>query len=506
MGAGIVTAADDAFSFRHELVGRVAAEMIPRPARKAMHRQYGEILLRRGAPAALAAGHLLQAAHPHDPASLAGLDRAAAETLRSCPQTAADLALRTLELTPPADPGAWPRLVAAAEALAAAGRLDQAARIVRDALARLLPPVPEARLRCVLAWVLCTGGQAHGASAEASIVLAQPQLPGDLRDQAIIAQLQALAGSPAEPVVGRLTDTVLASAHEYGDQAIVAADVTRAIISWDKGRISEALELLRDAARRGAGFSADARHVQPLLVLAAGLVDLRRFDEAAGVIRAVDQDKLQGIPSEAVPPILRARIYLAKGRLADAAAQAEMALATAETLAANGCASVARSVLGVIALRRGDIAAAAQHIASRPVPMPQPAGIYARAETALAEAQITEVRNGPAAALGLVRDICTDLPMRRGLLAGEPATAAWLIRTSLAAGSDELAATVAHAADALACDNPGFRVLTAAAAHGLGLVRRDPARLAQAAAQHEEPWARASAAEDLGVMLASKDE
>lgn len=40
MGAGIVTATDDAFSFRHELVGRAVAEMVPRPARKALHRQY----------------------------------------------------------------------------------------------------------------------------------------------------------------------------------------------------------------------------------------------------------------------------------------------------------------------------------------------------------------------------------------------------------------------------------------------------------------------------------
>lgn len=33
-----------------------------------------------------------------------------------------------------------------------------------------------------------------------------------------------------------------------------------------------------------------------------------------------------------------------------------------------------------------------------------------------------------------------------------------------------------------------------------GLARCDPARLAQAATQHPDPWARASAAEDLGVL------
>ena len=122
MDAGIMTAAENSFSFRHPLLRRAVGDMIPRPGRKALHRQYGQILLSRGEPAALAAEHLLQAAHPDNPASLADLDTAAAQTMPSAPQTAARLALRALELTPPGDPGALPRAVAAAETLAAAGR------------------------------------------------------------------------------------------------------------------------------------------------------------------------------------------------------------------------------------------------------------------------------------------------------------------------------------------------------------------------------------------------
>ena len=53
----------------------------------------GKILLGCGAPSALAARHLLQAAHPGDPTSLAGLDRASARTVHQSPQTAADLAV-----------------------------------------------------------------------------------------------------------------------------------------------------------------------------------------------------------------------------------------------------------------------------------------------------------------------------------------------------------------------------------------------------------------------------
>ena len=499
MDAAIMTAADDAFAFRHQLLRRAVGEMIPRPARKALHRQYGEILLARGESAARAAGHLLQAAHPGDPASLAGLDKAAAQTLPSAPQTAADLALRALELTPPADPDALSRAVAAAEALTAAGRLDQAARIARDMLAKPLPPAAEDRLRCALSSVLCARGQARDAAGQAQLVLARPQLPGDLRDQALTAHLQALAGLRDE-LAGPVADTILAAPGQHDSHAAAAARLTRAVISWDSGQIGDGLELLRDAARHGTGISPDARHVQPLLALAAALVDLRQLGEAEDILRAADHPALQNIPAQAALSLLRARIHLAAGRLADAAADAQAALAIARALGAHGYAATAHCVLSVIELRRGDIAAAAQHIACRPAAGPQFADIYARPETTMAEAQITEARDGPAAALGHLRELCADLQARPGLLLGDPALAAWLARTALAAGDSELAARAARTAQALADAHPGFPALAAAAAHSRGLARRDPGLLAEAAAQHPDPWARASAAEDLGVL------
>ena len=341
----------------------------------------------------------------------------------SAPQTAARLALRALELTLPGDPCALPRAVAAAEALTAAGRLDQAARIAHDALAQPLPPVAEARLRCTLSSVLCARGQAQDAAAEARTVLVQPQLPDGLRDQAMAAHLQALAGSRAE-LATSLVGTVLAAPDRHDRHVVVAALVTRAIISWDQGQIGEGLELLRDAARYGSGTSPDARQVQPLLVLTATLIDLRQLDEAEDVLRAADSPALHGIPAQAALSILRARIHLARGRLADAADAGQSALATAEAFGAHGYACTARCVLGLIELRRGDVAAAAEHVAG--------------------------------------------------------------------------------AAEALAAGNPGYPAVTAAAAHSLGLAGQDPDRLAEAAAQQPDPWAQASAAEDLGVLHAGR--
>lgn len=499
MDAGIMTAAENAFSFRHELLRRAAGDTIPRPARKALHRQYGQILLARGELAALAASHLLQAAQAGDPASLADLDTAAAQTLHSAPQTAADLALRALELTPPTDLGVTPRSVAAAEALTAAGRLNQAAQIIHDLLARPLPPVAEARLRCALSSVLCARGRASDAADQATMVLAQPQLPQDLRDQATTAQLQAFAGSP-DDLAGPLAATILAAPNQHDSHAIVAALLTRAVISWDSGRIGEGLELLRDAARHSTGVSLDARHAQPLPALAAALIDLRQIDEAEDILQAADNQVLHGVPAQAALSLLHARVHLAAGRLTDAAAAAQAALATAQTAGAHGYTAAAHCVLGLVALRRGDIAAAAQHAACRSAPDPRFAGTYARTETTVAQAQITEACDGPAAAVGHIRQACGSLPARRGLLLGDPALAAWVVRTALAAGDSTLAEITARTAEVLADANPGFPALAAAAAHSLGLAARDPARLAEAAARHPDPWAKASAAEDLGVL------
>ena len=76
------------------------------------------------------------------------------------------------------------------------------------------------------------------------------------------------------------------------------------------------------------------------------------------------------------------------------------------------------------------------------------------------------------------------------------------MRTSLAAGDQLLASQVTGTAVALADANPGFPALAAAAAHSQGLATRDTGLLAEAAAQHPDPWAKASAAEDLAVLLA----
>jgi DNA-binding CsgD family transcriptional regulator len=500
--AGIVVADDAAFSFRHPLLGRAAGDMIPRPARSALHRQFGEILLRRGEPAAAVAGHLLEAASTGDRASLAGLDKAAAELLPSSPQVAARLAWRALDLTHPDDPGALSRSVAAAEALTAAGRLEQATRIAAQGLAQPVPPVAEARLRCALSSILCASSQPEKARAQAEAALAQPSLPAGLRDEGLTAQLQALAGSPGHEAAERIAAGILTVPGQHNSQAITAALFTRALIAWDKGRVSEGLEFLHEAARRGRAVSADARHVQPLLALGASLADLGRYGEAEKVTASIDRKTLRGIPAQAVLSILDARLCLARGSLGQATSAAHAAVAAAGT--ACSYASLGHGLLALIALSQNDLAAATHHLASEPAPIPHPVSVYARSVASMTRARVAEAREGPAAAIRHIRAVCADLPHRPGVLLGEPGIPAWLVRTALGAGDHSLAADVVRAATALARVNPDVPAVTAAAAHCFGLLNDDPARLADAVAQHTDLWAQASAAEDLGVLLASQ--
>jgi DNA-binding CsgD family transcriptional regulator/tetratricopeptide (TPR) repeat protein len=391
--AGLLVVGDDTFSFRYGLIARAVSQSVPRPVRRVLHRQLGEILLGRAGMAAEAARHLLRGATPGDPDSVTSLDAGAAQTLQEAPRVAADLALRAWQLTCHADLAAVPRAVA---------------------------------------------------------------------------------------------------------PLLAAAAATEAMLAWNQGRTAEGVELLRDAARQWPGVPSDARRAQPVLLLAARLIDLRRPDEASAILDSAE-DGATGLAT-AVVSLLRARLYMANGRPDEAAPAAEAALAAAELAGADGYVSAARSVLALIALRQGNQHDAAQHVGAITVPLPYAAAVYAPAETALAGARVIEASQTAVAVLGQLRELCADPEVRNPVLLGDPALAVWLVRTALAAGDRRLAGTAVAAITALASD--GNPAIMAAAAHARGLLDASEELLAKAAITHTDPWARASAAEDLAMLPA----
>jgi DNA-binding CsgD family transcriptional regulator len=508
LAAGIAVASSEAIAFRHVLFWNAVVASIPLPVLRALHRQVGEILLDRGGSAMSAAVHLLHGARPGDNRLLDGLGRAAREVMESSPQTAADLATRALELTDPADPERDERLLTAVETLAAARRLPQASRLITAALAKPVPLLLQARLRSAMSSILRMSGRPEEARTEAEAVLALSYLPGRVRGEAQVVLLQALAELPDKRQASAQSMAILATGEGRSDIVMLAALAVRAAISWDEGHLAEGLELSRQAVALVKRDPLDARALQPYLDLASRLVDIREFGEAAAMLAVADGGGGGHRGREAGPVILRARRDLAAGRLDDAVAEAQAVLGVSALLGSSPYAVLAESVLAIVAVRRGDLHAAENHLQEAVgYATPDQAGpdkldikVRVQARLAVVAAQVVEARSGPHAALELSAGIYDEISRDRWLLIGEPAIAPWLVRTALAAGDRARAAVVAAVADEIARENKAIQVVTSAAAHTRGLLSQDAGLLRQAAEQHVDVWLRASATEDLGTL------
>src|ERR1700728_1551484 len=187
VSAHLLAATPDGLAFQHEFVRQAVAQLLPKPIRQALHWQFGHMLLARGGSAVPAAQHLLTGARPGDAVALPGLDRAVAELLPFTPRAAADLATRTLVLTPRSDPERSARTVSTVRTLTAAGQWDAAETLVRSALAVPLPELDSAALECALSSLLALTGRAADAMIEAQAVLATCEITPGLRDNATIA-------------------------------------------------------------------------------------------------------------------------------------------------------------------------------------------------------------------------------------------------------------------------------------------------------------------------------
>ena len=278
-------------------------------------------------------------------------------------QAAAELATGALALTLPSDPGRPARTAAAVRALTAAGQWDEAEPLVRSALAIPLPAREGAALRCALASLLALTECAAEAMTEAQTVLTNSDVPADLRDDATVALLWAWLGLRGNRQVDQLAGIILAEPGTKRSAIVVAAMVALGVARWDSGRITEALDLAAQAVRQATERPYETTYFSPHLLLASALIYVRRLDEATVITNSVES--VEGAVAspwpEGTTEILRARIALAAGRLDDADALAQSALRSVQASAPGAGDSLAVPVLATIALRRGDLAAAAEY-------------------------------------------------------------------------------------------------------------------------------------------------
>ncbi len=240
LAADLLVATPEALVFSRELVWRALTESVPPPARQALHRQIGELLLDQGGSAIEASTHLLSGSRPCAPAALTRLDCAARTFLASAPRTAVDLALKALALSEPTDQDWFPRIVTAVQALTAVGRLSEAEERAAATLAApvLVPRPVELRLRSLLSCVLLCSGRPAAAISLAEELLGEPELCAEARDEAELTLMLGLCAS-AEDIewADERAAAILAGAGRYRDASQVAALLVRAVIAWREGRL-----------------------------------------------------------------------------------------------------------------------------------------------------------------------------------------------------------------------------------------------------------------------------
>ena len=273
--------------------------------------------------------------------------------------------------------------------------------------------------------------------------------------------------------------------------ARAAGSLQGAVEAWHDGRLDEAVRETRRAVASAGDGRAEERARSLLAVV---LTDAGSLSEASEVARG--HDATPDRSRERLVAAVTARRLLGDGRLDEAVRLARCCLRPATDSDPGPLVPLALSTVATATLRRGDLAATAALLRSRPLD-----GVAAPLTARLTwlDGQVAEAREGPVRAVELLAGLYDRPAAHRLLLAQEPAAAGWLVRTALAAGHRGRGEAIAGSAAALASATPG--PAAASAAHAEGLLADDCAALQRAVDGHRDRWARASAAEDLAVAL-----
>jgi DNA-binding CsgD family transcriptional regulator len=506
---GILMTIDETVGYRYELERLTVYDTIP-GFRRALHAQIGMMFVAHGASAARCASHLLEGAKVGDGRIVPVLDAGTHDLASRAPSAAAGLAARALELTVQDDPMRPERVSVAVDAFVAAGRPGEAVTLARNNLVRGMPTTQEAQLRCILTDALLTLGQPDDAIEEAERARdLGAWRTGSVYDAEML-RLRCLLSQERLSEAGVVAVELLSNAPRVDHTAFATALSASSFISWDAGRLGEALRHAEEAVRRADGGDSEpatwryqrSSPIRLRMLLAFQLVALNRLADADASLDEV-RERLESSGDRAWLTLLcsqRSRWHLASGRADVAMSEAQRALDLAREFELPGAAWVARYALADARLVGGDIEGAAALLRRQDVDGRREDQRFRPFHTIWVRAQLAYAQYGPARAMSVMEGLFEHVVDHPAPLVEEPA-AAWLVRTALAAGDETRATAVVTAAERLAEGNSRFETVAMEAAHARALVGGDPGRLKEIAQDHPRPWVRASAEEDAGRLL-----
>lgn len=279
--------------------------------------------------------------------------------------------------------------------------------------------------------------------------------------------------------------------------------MTRAHEQWHSGDVSGGVALAEAAVDADCELCAQSCSVYAGMLLALFLASLRQIEAAQeiqlGLVASAEVRDDRTL--EASTTLVGAKIALAAGDYAGAAGLAERGLRLATDAGLTAWTPLGNLVLAVTALRRGDISAALHHADRLEEDAVFGREMFPTGQAAWAIVQIAEAGKSRAEAAALTRELLGSEASTRWLMLSEPAAVPWLVRLMIRVGETGVARDGVRFAQRLAAENAGVGSVCAQASHAAALLEEDLGELRRAAELQTDRWARASAFEDLGVLL-----
>jgi DNA-binding CsgD family transcriptional regulator len=506
--ADIFIESDDQLAFGHDLIREAVRASSPVPVRRALDRQAADVLLARGALPVEVAEHLADSAEPGDETAIATLLQAADALGTTDPGTAAKLAGRALEITPPRHPLRGPLVARRAISLFAAGLGEEGRLFADTALRQVLPAEEEARVRFTVASMFDISPDLRADNARAALAL--PDLSADLRGWLWASLFHSLvvAGRTDEALAieGKAREAVYSAPNHA---CWFAFELPESAVPYQLSDFDRGLEILQTAERRGLDGQEDPRRRLAHNFRSWLLAAVDRYEQA---LEAIDD----GIASAQrdrqnwalrVFETTRGRQMLQMGQLGEAAVALEGRYSLGEARLVVGVLDAPNVVaLGKLKIHSGDepgmaeVAEIAKVMLQTSAPSVQSHAAWYLALHAMSMGKDEDAHDWLGASGQHNR--LKLFP----LFPFEVADCPQLVRIAAAVGDQELAEHTIEQAERRCELNPDVISFKAAAAHARGVWRRSTDDLDYAASLFEagpRPLATASALEDLGRLQVS---
>ena len=493
--------------FRHDLIRESIYADLPVSVRRGLHREAGQRLAQRGAPALQVAEHLARGATQGDAEAIGWLTRAARDEVARSPDVAADLLNRAAGLTDPSDPGRDRLLAERASSLMLAGRIADAEAACLALLDRGDDPLVEGPARICLGHALLAHGQGRDALRELDRAVKSPSLTGAERAYGLgwasFARLW-LGDLDGAAVSAEQARSAAAAAGDQLSTSIAVASL--ALVSEFRGDLRVALQIIDDAvppADHGAGSEG---HRYPVC-LARGhiLMDMDRPEEARAALETARRISEQSGVRWFLPSYQAARAveHFIAGEWDDAIAELEASVGQADETGRKYGLVYALGVLSLINFHRGDLRGAREAAAAAAGELSATDLRFHAQWATWAQALLLEADGRIADALAILAGCWDQGEPQPGLMLEYPVLGADLVRLAVARGerrrAQEVSAAVAHVAEQNEVPS-----LAGAALRCRGLAEDDSEVLLAAARAYaglQRPLELALASEDAGTAF-----